>query len=228
MIEARGLAKRIGETVALEGIDLVLERGRVALIGRNGSGKSTLLRIFAGLWRPSSGEVRIEGHDPREGREIVMRHLGYMPEWPQLHADLRPRALIELVAAAHGVGDHLVAEALERYEVKPILDRRAGELSHGERRAVTLVAATLHAPRILLLDEPINGLDPVRVRALRDYLLSPAGPELTLISTHQLDFVSRIAERYVVLCDGRLVANRSAEELEATGSIEDALLELAR
>lgn len=229
MIEIERLSKRLGGTLALDGIDLRLGDGRVALLGRNGAGKSTLLRILCGLWVPTSGSVRIDGLAPRKHRVEVLQRIGFMPEWPDLHPSLTARALLEFGAAARSTPAADLHDRVARFGIGEILDVPAGELSHGQKRAVTLAAATLHAPPILLLDEPTNGLDPVRVAALRDYLASPLAPRLLLVSTHQLDFVVTIAERFVVLKEGRVAADGDLQHLrKVTGSesLEKSVLRL--
>jgi ABC-2 type transport system ATP-binding protein len=225
MIRVSSLSKRIGSKRLLDEVSFDIDHGIVALIGRNGAGKTTLLRILSGIWKASSGSVSVGGHDLSRQPVEAKRLLGYQPEYPDLHPKMRPRELLDLVAAARRVSDQEREAAIARFDISDLLDTPCGALSQGQRRLVTLIAATMHNPPVLLLDEPSNALDPHRVAALREYLRSPSGPRTALVSTHQLDFVMTLAARFIILRQGRLVADGTLEELRETLQMPGAALE---
>lgn len=225
MIHVSSLSKRIGSKRLLDEVSFDIGHGIVALIGRNGAGKTTLLRILSGIWKASSGSVSVGGHDLSRQPVEVKRLLGYQPEYPDLHPKMRPSELLDLVAVARGVADGDRDAAIARFGISDLLNTPCGALSQGQRRLVTLVAATMHNPPVLLLDEPSNALDPHRVAALRDYLRSPSGPRTALLSTHQLDFVMTLAARFILLREGRLVADGTLQGLRETLQMPGATLE---
>jgi ABC-2 type transport system ATP-binding protein len=213
MIELRGITKAIGEKAVLRDVSFEIANGIVALLGRNGAGKSTLMRIAAGLWKPDSGSVSLGGHDIARAPVAAKRLLGYQPEFADLYPGITGRDLLRYAAAAHGIPAAAVERQVERFDAAEFLGTSAGSLSQGQRRVLTLVAATMHEPPVLLLDEPTNALDPQRVAALRAYLGSPAGPRATLVSTHQLEFVVTLADRFILLRGGTIVADGDLEAL---------------
>jgi ABC-2 type transport system ATP-binding protein len=225
MIQVSSLSKRIGAKRLLDDVSIEIDAGIVALIGRNGAGKTTLLRILSGIWKATSGAVSVGGHDLAASPTEAKRLIGYQPEYPDLHPKMRPRELFDFVAAARRVSGDERDAAIARFGISNLLDTPCGALSQGQRRLVTLVAGTMHNPPVLLLDEPSNALDPHRVAALRDYLRSPAGPRAALVSTHQLDFVLTLAVRFILLREGRLVADGTLPELRAKLRMPDAALE---
>jgi ABC-2 type transport system ATP-binding protein len=233
MIEVEALGKEIGGHTILEGISFVAPERLMALVGPNGAGKTTLLRIMAGLSRPSSGRLSIAGMPVTGDALEVKRILGYQPEAPRLHPALRGRELLELSAAVRGLEPDQVESWSDRFGARSLLDIPAGELSQGQKRLITLLAATMHRPRVLLLDEPTNALDPHRVADLKEYLRSAEGPDVTLVSTHQLDFVAPLASRFLLLSEGRLVGNGALDDLRTQAgapgaSLEELVLQLTR
>ncbi|HYH05874.1 MAG TPA: ABC transporter ATP-binding protein [Thermoanaerobaculia bacterium] len=225
MIELENVRKSLGGRVVLDGITLQIRGGVMALLGRNGSGKSTLMKILAGLWHPDSGAVRIEGHDLATNPVEAKRVFGYQPEFPDLHPSLQPRELFAFAASARKLSRGEVDAAIERFDAKELAGARAGTLSQGQRRIVTLIAATMHAPPVLLLDEPTNALDPHRIAALKTFLQSEHGPRTLFVSTHQLDFVTTIATHFALLAHGHILAAGTLDDLRAHFGEPDASLE---
>ena len=203
-------------------VSFSIERGIVALLGRNGAGKTTLMRLLTGIWRPDAGRIAIGGHDLAGEPVEAKRLFGFQPEFPELHPAMRGRELLDVAAAARGLSADAVAQAVERFDAASVLDKKTGSLSQGQKRLITLVAATMHNPPVLFLDEPTNALDPHRVAALKTYL---AQTPTALISTHQLDFVATIAERYVLIAGGRIVGDGTLEELREQLGMPGATLE---
>jgi ABC-2 type transport system ATP-binding protein len=208
VLELRGLRKTYGELIALDLLDLEVRPGEcVALIGHNGSGKTTTLRLVAGLLEPSEGQVTVAGGDLGEERSRAA--LSFVPDSPLLYPDLTVREHLELVGLAHGIGDDLdgrVAQLLELFELTSRADFLPGQLSRGMRQKAQLACALVRPFKLLLLDEPVVGLDPPSQQALHRILVAAKRDGAAiLLSTHQLAFAAGLADRAVVLHDGRAV-----------------------
>ena len=216
--------KEYGRVVAVERVDLKIAPGSfVGLIGHNGAGKTTCLKMLMGLLRPTEGSVRIYGKDtakePLEARKL----LGAVPEEPALYEYLSAREFLEFVAEVRGGGD--VAKALALTGLGSDADRLIREYSQGMRRKTALAAAMLGEPKVLVLDESINGLDPpsaARVKtALRRYV---ADGGTVLLSTHVVETIEAVADRVVMLAQGAVVADEQVADLPA-GGLEHLFLE---
>jgi len=234
-IEARGLTKHFDEVVAVENLDLSIERGVVyGFLGPNGSGKTTTMRMLTSLTRPTGGEARIMGVDVRNRRELI-RHIGYLPEEPPLFDELTGREQLRHIAALHdlpaGEADERIQRYFDRFDLAGAADRRQEGYSTGMRKKVGLIQAVLHDPPVIFLDEPTSGLDPRAARTVKDLIAELADRETTIfLSTHILSVVDELADEVGVLHEGRLVAEgppsdlkRRAERGEA-GSLEDVFL----
>jgi ABC-2 type transport system ATP-binding protein len=206
VLEAAGLRREYGRLVALAGLDLTVEAGEcVALVGANGSGKSTAVRAIAGLLEPSAGTVRVCGHDPHRepDAEDARAALALVPDTPLLYDDLTVRQHLELVTLTHGVADGPVEEWLGLLG----LAARAGflprELSRGMRQKTMLACALVRPAQVLLLDEPVVGLDPPSQALLREVLAERlrAGAAV-LLTTHQLAWADGLVDRAVLLDEG--------------------------
>lgn len=212
MIVVRDVVKTLGGERIVDGASFELREGIAALLGRNGAGKTTLMRMLAGIWKPDAGTISIGGHDLATEPVAAKRLFGYLPEAPDLHPAMRGRELLEFAAAARGLPSSSIDDAAARFDARPVLNKRGGTLSQGQRRLVTLLAATLHTPPVLLLDEPTNALDPARVEMLREYLASSDGPRVALISTHQLDFVRPLATTFFTMRDGKIALSQDRQQ----------------
>jgi ABC-2 type transport system ATP-binding protein len=209
----RGLVRRYGRLVGLDGLDLELQAGEcVALLGANGSGKSTAVRTIAGLLEPSEGSVRVGGHDPHvePEAEAARSALALVPDAPVLYDDLTVRQHLELVALAHGVVDDGVEGRIEQLLERLGLTARAeflpAELSRGMRQKTALACALVRPAGLLVLDEPVVGLDPPSQALLAELLLeAKARGTAVLLTTHQVRFADGVADRAVLLGDGRVL-----------------------
>jgi ABC-2 type transport system ATP-binding protein len=205
-----GLSRSYGGFVALAGLDLKVAPGEcVALIGHNGSGKTTAVRMIAGLLEPSSGSVRIDGYDIHDPAESMFARaaLTLLPDSPLLYDDLNVREHLELVVAAHGLTAEHIDERIEQMlallEVDARQDAFPGQLSRGMRQKLMLACTLLRPFALLVLDEPVVGLDPGAQRVLQQLLLdAKAEGRAVLLTTHQLAFARGIADRAVLLADG--------------------------
>lgn len=209
MLRAEGLFKRYGAATVLDGIDLDVGAGDVVAIrGVNGSGKSTLLRIAATLTSPSSGELTVNGIDALKNSADARRHTGAVMHSPMLYSDLTVRENLALFAKLCLLesSDHRVEEAASRLQLGERLDDRVRRLSHGYRKRVSIARAILHAPPLLLLDEPETGLDDASMLVLSGIIEEwRSNQRAVLIATHSSDFVTGAADIAYTMSSGELV-----------------------
>ena len=220
VVEVRGLTKRYGDTLAVDSLSFSIPRGRITgFLGPNGAGKTTTLRVLLGLVHPSAGDARVEGSRYRELRD-PLGTVGAVLEADSFHPARSGRNHLRVLAAAAGVDAARVDEVLGQVELTPAARRRVGGYSLGMRQRLSVAGALLGRPRLLVLDEPANGLDPEGIRWLRDFLQRFAGEGGTvLISSHALAEVAQVAEEVVIVHHGRLVAQEPLAALtgRATG-----------
>ena len=217
-IVARGLTRRFGKQVAVDGVDLTIPRARIfGFLGPNGSGKSTTIRMLCGLLRPSAGSVDVLGCSMPRDAEQLRAKLGYMTQRFSLWDDLTVYENLEFVAQAFGLGGAARRRAIEaraeEYWLGPLLNQRAGTMSGGQRQRLALAAATLHDPELLLLDEPTSAVDPQSRRDFWESLFALVNRGITiLVSTHYMDEAERCHEiAYIV--GGRLIARGAAADI---------------
>jgi ABC-2 type transport system ATP-binding protein len=228
-VDLRGLGKRFGGHVVLDGIDLAVARGTIlGYIGPNGAGKSTTVKILCGLTPDFEGEARVLGLDPRADPLAVKRRIGYVPENAVLYELLTVAEFLRLVGRLHGLDDALVrrrAETfLEVFELGERLGARIQTLSKGMRQKVLLTSALLHDPELVFLDEPLSGLDVNATILVKELIRALAAAGKTVFyCSHVMDVVERVCDRIAILDGGKLVAQGSFEELQAArggGSLE--------
>lgn len=223
MIEVRGLWKHYGEVCALRDVDFSLSTGTVTgLLGLNGAGKTTALRILAGDLRPSAGIVRIDGVDVVEAPAEARRAIGFLPEQPPLYDDMSVRGYLVWLAGLRAVPRREIAARVdtvaERVGIEGRLDDPIPTLSLGYRKRLGIAQALVHRPRLVLLDEPIAGLDPARIAEMRGLvrgLVEGEDPPSVLVSSHILTEVHETCDELLVLREGRLVAAGTESSLRA-------------
>ena len=221
VLAVAGLGRRYGQLEALRRLDLEVGPGEcVAVIGHNGSGKTTAVRLIAGLLDPSEGSVEVGGAAVHEEPAAVEARaaLALVPDTPSLYDDLTVREHLQLVAVAHGAIDSGLEERIERLLARLGLadkrDARPGTLSRGMRQKVQLACALVRPWRLLVLDEPVVGLDPASQRVLRELLLeAKRSGRAVVLTTHQLEFARGVADRAIVLSEGAVVADGPYEEI---------------
>jgi ABC-2 type transport system ATP-binding protein len=228
MIEARGLTKHYGSVVAVDALSFEVRPGVVTgFLGPNGSGKSTTMRMILGLDRPDAGWVRVGG---RRYRDLPwpLREVGAVLEAKAFHPGRTARNHLAALAASNGIPPSRVGEVLGTVGLASAQDRRAGKFSLGMAQRLGIAAALLGDPAVLLLDEPVNGLDPAGIRWLRNLLRSLAEQGRTvLVSSHLISEIGLTADHLLVIGRGRLLADASVAELSArSSSLEEAFLEL--
>jgi ABC-2 type transport system ATP-binding protein len=233
-LRLRGLHKAFGRP-AVDGIDLTVRRGELyALLGPNGAGKTTTLRMVTGLLAPDTGSIEVLGVDLARNPAAAKRAMAYLPDDPLLYGKLKPTEYLEFVAGLWGVRAR-DAEARARRLLDWLdLARHAHELtegfSRGMQQKLALAGALIHEPQLLILDEPLTGLDAAAARQVKDLLLSHvAQGGSVILTTHILDVAERLAQRIGIIRQGRLIAEGTLDELRARtqgGSLEDVFLQL--
>jgi ABC-2 type transport system ATP-binding protein len=215
-VEVRSLTKRYGSTVAVDALSFAVARGQITgFLGPNGAGKSTTLRALLGLVRPTSGEARVEG-EPYAALREPLQTVGAVLEAENFHPARSGRNHLRVLAAASGIPTGRVDEVLGEVELTAAARRRVGGYSLGMRQRLSVAGALLGRPRLLVLDEPANGLDPEGIRWLREFLRRFAAEGGTvLISSHVLAEVAQLADEVVIIHHGRLVAQEPLGALTA-------------
>ncbi|HEX3597102.1 MAG TPA: ABC transporter ATP-binding protein [Polyangiaceae bacterium] len=220
MIEIRDLYKYYGVTRALGPVSAEIDQGEiVGLLGVNGAGKTTALRILACDLLPSSGSVRVDGIDVVERPEAVRERIGYLPDVPPLYGDMRVGEYLTFAARLRGVAAADVGRRVGAVEELTALADRNDDpistLSHGYQQRVGIAQAIIHEPKLVVLDEPISGLDPVQIVEMRQLVRQLAGKHTVLLSSHILSEISETCDRILVIKDGEIVASGSESELSS-------------
>jgi ABC-2 type transport system ATP-binding protein len=234
MIEADGLTKYYGQFIATEDISFRVPRGEiVAFLGPNGAGKSTTMKMLTGYLAPSAGTARIAGYDMSTDRLKAASHLGYLPENGPLYPDMTPRGLLEFFADARGLSGAYREERIEavvkQCELGSVIGKAIGKLSKGYRQRVGMAQVLLHEPDVLILDEPTSGLDPNQIREVRDTIRRLGQKKTILLSTHILQEVEAMADRVILIAEGRLRFDCTPAELRQDGlSLDERFHELSR
>ena len=220
MITVRGLAKYYGTYQAIAALDFSIARGEiVGLLGLNGAGKSTVLKILGAFLVPSAGYAAVAGCSIADDPQGVRRAIGFLPDRPPLYHEMTVDAFLAYVLRlkvgriARADLERQRDEALDRTALTAERQRPLGELSHGFAQRVGIAQAIIHKPAVLILDEPINGLDPVQIVEMRDLILSFRNEHTVILSSHILSEITRTCDRILILDQGRLVAQGTETEL---------------
>ncbi len=209
MLEVAGITKSYGDFVALRGLSIEVERGEiVALAGENGAGKSTALRIIAGVIKPDSGSVRLDGVEVSKSKERI----GYLPEHDALYDNMTAEEYLRFFAMLYGVKNAgRVRNLMREFEVP---DRLCSELSKGNRRKLSIARTLIHDPDLLVYDEPMSGLDPVMSLKVAEKMVELAeNGKMIVFSTHNLYYVERIADRIAILKGGEVLYYGAVDEI---------------
>ncbi len=236
-VETEHLTKFYGRTLGLSDLSFSVGSGEVrGLLGQNGSGKSTLLKSLIGLIHPTSGLVKVLGLDVQKSPMEIRRSVGYVPESPRLYEFLTATEYLDFIADVRGLSYAEKKERIGRLIQALDLEGKQGDTisgySQGMKQKVALMGSILHRPRVLLLDEPLNGLDPKSARVVKELVHSLAREGVTTVfSTHILEIAEAICHRLTILQNGRVLAEGTAEELrEKAGlpgsGLEDVFLKL--
>ena len=235
-LEIRGLTKHFGGKVAVDHLDLRVREGEFhALLGPNGAGKTTTLRIVAGLPAADQGTISILGHDIAVDPLGARRVLAFLPDDPLLYGKLDAFEYLEFVAGLWSMepraARHRAEELLELLGLTPDAHKRAEGYSRGMRQKLALAGALIHDPALMILDEPLTGLDAAAARLVKDLLVERVRSGGTVIlTTHILEIAERLAERISIIAHGRILAHGTLEELRGRAgrgdTLEDVFLEL--
>ncbi len=231
MIQLKGLIKEYGRFRAVDGLDLDVAAGQVyGFLGPNGAGKTTTIRMITGLLRPSAGQVLVHGIDMGFEPEKAKTNLGFVPDRPELFSYLSVIETLRLVGGLRGLSDQLIetrgAEWLRTFDLEAWRDERVGQLSHGMRQKLSLACALLHQPSVLVLDEPMVGLDPKGSRQVKDLLRGLAAEGRTVfLSIHTLEIAEVLCDRLGILLGGRLVAEGTVAQIRERAGLSGGDLE---
>ncbi len=231
MIEMNNLSKRYGRTLAVDRLSLSVESGEIfGFIGPNGAGKTTTIRMLAGVLIPTEGEVVIGGVSMAREPVAAKRAIGFIPDRPFLYEKLTGMEFLRFSADLYGVGDGLFREKAEKLLIRFSLYDWADELieaySHGMRQRLVIASALLHDPRVIIVDEPMVGLDPAGIRLVKDLFKELARQGTTVfMSTHTLTIAEDLCDRIGVIHRGRLIALGTTRDLRGTASLERGDLE---
>ncbi len=217
-IETNNLTKQYGHVTAVAGLSLRVARGEIyAFLGLNGAGKTTTIRMLLGMVKPTAGEAQVLGSRIRLGERNPWHSVGYLVEIPHAYPELTVRENLEVLRRLRpGTARPAVARIIERLDLTPYADRRAGTLSQGNAQRLGLAKALLHQPELLILDEPANGLDPAGIVEIRHLLLDLAREQgvTVFLSSHILGEVARLAHRLGIIHQGHLLQELDAAELQ--------------
>ena len=219
MIEAVGLSKFYGDFAAIRDVSFSVPRGQVAaFLGPNGAGKSTTMKVLTGYLAPSAGLSRVAGFDVAEHRIESAAHLGYLPENGPLYPDMTPLGLLRFFGAARGISGRRLDERIEavagQCALDEVLEKSISKLSKGYRQRVGMAQVLLHEPDVLIMDEPTTGLDPNQIRGVRETIRRLGEEKTILLSTHILQEVEAMADRVILINEGRKVFDGAVDELD--------------
>lgn len=214
MIVAEGLTKKYGDKTAVDGISFAVQPGKVTgFLGPNGAGKSTTMRMIVGLDRPTAGRVTLDGREYRSMRS-PLTEVGILLDAKAVHTGRSARNHLRAMAATHGIPRSRVDEVIEITGLQSVAGKRAGGFSLGMGQRLGIAAALLGDPRTLILDEPVNGLDPEGVRWVRQFVRAQAAEGRTvLLSSHLMSEMSQTADHVIVLGRGRVLADAGIDEI---------------
>jgi ABC-2 type transport system ATP-binding protein len=222
MIEADRLSKFYGIFAATRDVSFKVFKGEVvAFLGPNGAGKSTTMKILTGYLSPSQGVARIAGFDMNTDRLAGSKRLGYLPETGPLYPEMTPYSLLDFFAEARGMGKVLKRERIEKAvdlcALGSVIYKPINKLSKGYRQRVGMAQALIHEPDVLILDEPTSGLDPNQIRGVRQTMKRLGQEKTILLSTHILQEVEAMADRVILINEGRKVYDGKLEDIDPAG-----------
>lgn len=218
MIQVQNLTKTYGETRALDNVNFMVRSGEVlGFLGPNGAGKSTAMKIITGFLAPTSGTVNVAGLDVLDNSFEIRQRLGYLPETNPLYTDMKVNEYLRFVAAARHIPKHQRRAAIKRMVdvcgLASVCHKSIDALSKGFRQRVGLAQAMMHDPDILIMDEPTSGLDPNQIVEIRDLIRRIGERKTVILSTHILPEVAATCSRVVIIANGKIVAQGTADEL---------------
>lgn len=220
MIEIKNITRKFEHVTAVDNLSFRVSEGEVlGFLGPNGAGKSTTMKIITGFLAPTSGTVIIDGHDIRHAPLRAKALIGYLPEGAPSYPDMTVLDFLEFIAQVRGFRGQEKAQRIERVindvALGDVCEQTIDTLSKGFKRRVGLAQAILHDPKVLILDEPTDGLDPNQKHQVRQLIRNLAQDKIVIVSTHILEEVSAVCTRAIIIANGRIVADGTPSELEA-------------
>ncbi len=229
MVSTQSLTKKFGALTAVDGLDLNIAQGEFfAFLGPNAAGKTTTIKMLSGLLRPTSGTVRIGGYDIQTDPEKAKAQLAYVPDFPFLYEKLTAREFMQFVGDIYQLDRKVIAsrteQLFETFHLTDYMHELAENLSHGTRQRLVISSALLHEPKVLVIDEPMVGLDPMHARIVKQEFRARARAGMTIfLSTHQLSVAEEVADRIGIIHRGRLIALGTVDDLRNRSSESGAL-----
>jgi ABC-2 type transport system ATP-binding protein len=239
MIQLIDLTKRYGKLAAVNGLNLEVPAGEIfGFLGPNGAGKTTTIRVMMGILKATSGRVLLDGHDVVNDAQAAKAIAGFIPDRPFIYEKLTGGEFLRFVGKLHGIEpvrlEERITELLEHLELSPWKHELVEGYSHGMKQRLVVCAALIHRPRILIVDEPMVGMDPRGARTLKDLFRALAQDGVTIfLSTHSIDTAEEICHRIGIIRQGQLIACGSMDELQCQAdgnhsNLESVFLELTR
>ena len=218
MIEVKGLTKRYGKNVAVDHLNFRVKEGQIyGFLGPNGAGKTTTMNMLTGYLAASEGKILIDGHDISEEPMEARRCIGYLPEMPPLYLNMTPLEYLEFAAELKGIPkkqrEEAVSKVMEQTQICDMQDRLIRNLSKGYRQRVGLAQALIGDPKVLILDEPMVGLDPKQIIEIRELIRSLGKKHTVILSSHILSEITSICDHVMIISHGKLVASDTPEKL---------------
>ena len=218
VIEVSGLTKRYGKNTAVDHLSFRVKKGQIyGFLGPNGAGKTTTMNMLTGYLAPTEGQIRIDGHDISEEPVEARRCIGYLPEIPPLYLDMTPLEYLRFAAELKGVAkekrESEVERVMEKTQIQDMQDRLIRHLSKGYRQRVGLAQALLGDPEVLILDEPMVGLDPKQIIEIRELIRSLGKKHTVILSSHILSEITSICDHVMIISHGKLTASDTPENL---------------
>lgn len=237
IIQVKDLKKYFGEVKAVDGINFEVKPGEVfGLLGPNGAGKTTTIKLLLGLLEPLEGEIKVFGLDPERDDVKIKRKIGYVAEEPLIFKSLTPRDLFKFIASVRGMDEDLASkrgyEYLMNLEALSYYDKLIATLSHGNKQKIQIIAAALHEPDLLILDEPLSGLDAKSVKVVKEIIkIHTENNGSVLFSTHIMEIAEELCDRIAILNHGKIVGIGAMDELRTQADkigagLEDIFLRL--
>ena len=233
VLHVDGLVKRYGDTLAVDGIDLVVESGTIfGIVGPNGAGKTTTLSMITGLLRPDAGTVTVHGADVWRDPAAAKRQMGVLPDRLRLFDRLTGTQLLYYTGVLRGLAPETVRDRMVQlsttFGLDDALTRLVADYSAGMTKKLALAAALLHSPRMLVLDEPFESVDPVSAASIIDVLRKyVAAGGTVVLSSHSMDLIERVCDAVAIIVDGSVLASGTVDEVRGDGTLEDKFVELA-
>ncbi len=228
MIEIRNLTRKFGEFRAVDDLSFNVQAGEVlGFLGPNGAGKSTTMKMLTGFLTPTSGTVSICGHDIESDALAAKQLIGYLPEGAPSYGDMTVAQFLDFIADMRGLTGAHKAQRIDavvaQVELQEVLDKTIDTLSKGFKRRVGVAQAIVHDPKVLILDEPTDGLDPNQKHQVRELILSMAKDKIIIVSTHILEEVTAVCTRAIVIARGKLLADGTPADLLARSPLHNAV-----